>query len=110
MQRFRGNRRLRRDVNIPELPPRMREAECQLHQTAAVLDQTLVGGIAVDLQDALVVSEQLFGADRLAILGKYADHRRRCRAVPRAVIGGEHLFLPIQRQLVAVFHHRDVGQ
>lgn len=23
---------------------------------------------------------------------------------------GEHLFLPIQRQLVAVFHHRDVGQ
>lgn len=45
-----SNRRLRRDVNVPELPPRMREAERQLHQMAAVLDQALVGGIAVDLR------------------------------------------------------------
>ncbi len=31
LQRFRGNRRFRRDVDVPELPPRMREAERQLY-------------------------------------------------------------------------------
>ncbi|MGY4315254.1 hypothetical protein ACVWW1_004581 [Bradyrhizobium sp. JR3.5] len=30
--------------------------------------------------------------------------------VERDALGGKHLFLAIQRQLVAVFHHRDVGQ
>src|ERR1700757_4300727 len=66
LQRFRGIRLLRRDVTVPELPPRMREAERQLRQTAAVLDQALVGGIAVDLQDAVGVPEQPLGAARPA--------------------------------------------
>lgn len=51
-------------------------------------DHALVGGIAVDLQDAVAVPEQLLGSDRL-------DTRKPCRpppatqAAPRAVIGGD---------------------
>jgi hypothetical protein len=51
LQRFRGNRRLGRDVNVPELPPRMRKSRTPAASEASALDQTLVGGIAIDLQD-----------------------------------------------------------
>ncbi|MGX1325878.1 hypothetical protein AB7M56_000377 [Bradyrhizobium elkanii] len=47
---------------------------------------------------------------RLQPPGDAAHPRGQCLPVERDALGGKHLFLAIQRQLVAVFHHRDVGQ
>ncbi|MFK4654119.1 hypothetical protein ABIF97_004053 [Bradyrhizobium japonicum] len=60
---------------------------------ATVLEQALVGGIAVDLQEAVVVPEQLLGGDRLAILGKYEDDRRRRQEAHGRSFSGNRLEL-----------------